>query len=79
MIDDGGETRSALIKSGKSSVAIDPGARRQWPDMWWIVHIEGGPRRVNHAAVAVGEFSGQEDLDLLGLLNLNDSGRFCLR
>ena len=47
--------------------------------MWWIVHIEGGPRRVNHAAVAVGEFNGQEDLDLLGLLNLNDSGRFCLR
>ena len=46
-------------------MAIDPGARRQWPDMWWIVHIEGGPRRVNHAAVAVGEFSGQEDLDLL--------------
>jgi len=23
--------------------------------MWWIVHIEGGPRRVNHAAVAVGD------------------------
>ena len=27
--------------------------------MWWIVHIEGGPRRVNHAAVAVGKFIGQ--------------------
>jgi len=23
--------------------------------MWWTVHLEGGPRRVNHAAVAVGE------------------------
>lgn len=23
--------------------------------MWWTVHIEGGPRRVNHAAVAIGE------------------------
>jgi N-acetylneuraminic acid mutarotase len=22
--------------------------------MWWTVHLEGGPRRVNHAAVAVG-------------------------
>ena len=23
--------------------------------MWWTVHLEGGPRRVNHAAVAMGE------------------------
>lgn len=23
--------------------------------MWWTVHLEGGPRRVNHAAVAIGE------------------------
>ncbi len=23
--------------------------------MWWSVHLEGGPRRVNHAAVAVGD------------------------
>jgi len=23
--------------------------------MWWTVHIEGGPRRVNHAAVSIGE------------------------
>lgn len=23
--------------------------------MWWTVHIEGGPRRVNHAAVAIGD------------------------
>lgn len=22
--------------------------------MYWTVHLEGGPRRVNHAAVAVG-------------------------
>ena len=21
-------------------------------EMWWTVHLEGGPRRVNHAAVA---------------------------
>ena len=58
-------------------MANDPGARKDRPDMWWIVHIEGGPRRVNHAAVAVGEFIGQEVL--LGLPNLDDSGRFCLR
>ena len=24
-------------------------------EMWWTVHLEGGPRRVNHAAVAMGE------------------------
>lgn len=24
--------------------------------MRWTVHLEGGPRRVNHAAVAVGDF-----------------------
>ena len=23
--------------------------------MWWSVHLEGGPRRVNHAAAAVGD------------------------
>ena len=51
-------------------MANDPGARKDRPDMWWIVHIEGGPRRVNHAAVAVGEFIGQEVL--LGLSNFDD-------
>jgi N-acetylneuraminic acid mutarotase len=23
--------------------------------MWWTIHLEGGPRRVNHAAVGIGE------------------------
>ena len=59
----GGETRSALIKSGKRvHWPTSPAPGNSEPDMWWIVHIEGGPRRVNHAAVAVGEFTGQEDL-----------------
>lgn len=25
-------------------------------DMHWTVHLEGGPQRVNHAAVAVGSY-----------------------
>ncbi|VDP13823.1 unnamed protein product, partial [Soboliphyme baturini] len=24
--------------------------------MWWTAYVDGGPRRVNHAAVAVGDF-----------------------
>uniref|UniRef100_A0AC35GW54 Uncharacterized protein n=1 Tax=Panagrolaimus sp. PS1159 TaxID=55785 RepID=A0AC35GW54_9BILA len=23
--------------------------------MWWTIHLDGGPRRVNHAAVAIGD------------------------
>ena len=56
--DDETETETALGK--KCPLANDPDARHsRQTDMWWIVHIEGGPRRVNHAAVAVGKFIGQ--------------------
>lgn len=27
---------------------------QKWGMLRWTVHLEGGPRRVNHAAVAVG-------------------------
>ena len=48
-------------KLKKCPLANDPDARHsRQTDMWWIVHIEGGPRRVNHAAVAVGKFIGQD-------------------
>lgn len=23
--------------------------------MWWTLHLDGGPRRVNHASVAIGD------------------------
>ena len=39
--------------------------------MWWTVHLEGGPRRVNHAAVAIGErvFSFGEIIFISSLLH----------
>lgn len=24
--------------------------------MYWLAHLEGGPRRVNHTAVAIGDY-----------------------
>ena len=53
----------------------------------WSVHLEGGPRRVNHAAVAVGHkvysFGGYcsgEDYETLRQIDVHvfNTGRWCL-
>lgn len=46
--------------------------------MYWLAHIEGGPRRVNHCAVAIGDYiysfggyCSHEDYRLLNTIDVH--------
>ena len=49
-----GETGSGILSARQNVNWLSFNLKLQ-AEMWWTVHLEGGPRRVNHAAVAMGE------------------------
>ena len=46
---------AAMVSLRQTKCQLAFNLKLQQVEMWWTVHLEGGPRRVNHAAVAMGE------------------------